>query len=175
MGCFWLWRVFRLVHMDVTVPGFNVNIKPTRECAVCPLSAFTHGCSLLTHELHTDWHTDVWWITVVHTVAASFCYWAVYLMRASAERVCITAAEHSLVYCAGWNTVFLSVSTRWEEHSALSPTVISLCLWQLWIPWERRIFLFLFSSQPITGHLLCRCVLWWLQSLWLSTVVGALT
>lgn len=121
MGCFWLWRVFRLLHMDVTLPGSNVNIKPTRECAVCPPSAFTHDCSLLTQELHTDWHTDT-----LDTVA-SHCGNVLLLFGCMFDgRVCrVSAAEHSLVYCAGWNTVFLSVSTRWEDCTAHSPAVIT--------------------------------------------------
>lgn len=95
MGCFWLRRVFRLLHMDVTLPGFNVNIKPTRECAVCPPSAFTHDCSLLTHELYTDWHTDT-----LDTVA-SHCGYVLLLFSCmfdgSVYRVC----------------VYLQLSTAW--------------------------------------------------------------
>lgn len=44
------------------------------------------------------------------------------------------------------------------------------------LPQERLLYLyFLCQAQPITGQIHCCPVLWWLQSLWPSTVVSALT
>lgn len=85
------------------------------------------------------------------------------------------AAEHSLLYCAGWNTVFHSVSTRWEDCVLHSHHQSSVCSNTK----RETLFLFLFfllfaANQksdpllpcPLVTHaltlcnILCGCPLW---------------
>lgn len=152
---------------------------------MCPLSGFTHDCSLLTHTVCTWIHRNSHWLThrrtvknvaqqlaIIHRVAY-FCVCVRACVRVSVKRY---AAEHSLLYCAGWNTVFHSVSTRWEDCVLHSHHQSSVC------SNTKRESLFLFfilfvANQksdpllpcPLVTHVLnlcssfCGCPLWLLH------------
>lgn len=75
------------------------------------------------------------------------------------------AAEHSL-YCAGWNTVFHSVSTRWEDCVPHSGHPSSVCA-QDEFKYQGQNFFFLFllcasnqDSDPLGYHVGDSCLKW---------------